>query len=201
MPEFEQPPAMRPASPDPAANLDPHRWLEAYGDQLYNFALNRLHQHELAEEAVQETLLTAYRSASKFEGRSSERTWLFTILKRRICDIFENNARRQMNLPVDDEVDPERTLFDGNGNWSATHFTDLQCKVEQQEFREIVMQCLRKLPKAQSTIFLLRILQEKKTEEICQELEISATNYWARLHRARLGMAKCISERWPVDRP
>ncbi len=42
------------------------------------------------------------------------------------------------------------------------------------------------------------VLEEKEVDDICKDLDIS-TNYWTRLHRARLGLAKCVSDNWPID--
>ena len=64
--------------------LDPEKWISEYGDFLYSFARSRVADQETAEDLVQETLLSAWRSKDRFEGRSSERTWLVSILRNKI---------------------------------------------------------------------------------------------------------------------
>jgi len=94
-------------------------WLNAHGDYLYRFALARLRDPHMAEDAVQETMLAAIKNNS-FEGESSPRTWLTGILKHKIIDIQRKQIREQ---PVSDLVDLDATdntmddFFDHHGHW------------------------------------------------------------------------------------
>ena len=72
---------------------DPTQWVDLHGNYLYHFALGRLRNPELAENAVQETFLAALEGKEKFSGRSSERTWLSGILKHKIVDHFRKKYR------------------------------------------------------------------------------------------------------------
>ena len=74
---------------------DPHTWVDLHGDFLFRFALSRLRDPESAEEAVQETFLAALKSRDRFEGRSSERTWLAGILKYKIVDLIRRSSREK----------------------------------------------------------------------------------------------------------
>lgn len=177
--------------------MDPQNWVTNYGDQLYNYALARLGEHHLAEEAVQDTLLDAVRSMSRFEGRSSEKSWLFGILKFKIADHFRLQWRQKRPVSLSDEANPEERLFDAQGNWNQGVFSGVSSRLESSELWHVVQQCLHKLPKNLASVFVLSVLEEKNREEICNELEITATNLSVRLHRARLGLAKCVTEKWP----
>lgn len=194
---------MREASNSPAQTcaepLDPSCWLSKYGNALYNFALNRLRKHELAEEAVQETLVSAIRGIKDFRGGSAERTWLFAILKNKISDMLLSEWKAHGPVSLDDEATPEGLLFDINGNLKAEAFGRHRCELESRELHEIIMQCIQKLPRNQATVFVLKVLQEKKSADICQDLKITATNYWIRLHRARLALANCVARHWPME--
>lgn len=183
----------------PNTVFDPSRWLEIHGNALYNFAFHRLRHHEQAEEAVQETMLSAIRKSEQFVGYASERTWLFAILRRKVCDNLRRRLVNKTKVSIDDEATPESLLFDLNGSWREGAMAKVHGNLESHELRKIVFQCLRKLPRIQAEIFMLRVLEEKEAEDICKELDISTNNYWTRLHRARLGLAKCVSENWPVD--
>ncbi|WP_404309486.1 sigma-70 family RNA polymerase sigma factor [Neorhodopirellula lusitana] len=68
--------------------------------------------------------------------------------------------------------------------------------VDRQEFRPVFQACLKALPERQSRVFMLREIEDLETGEICKELEISASNLWGLLHRARLRLANCIKLRW-----
>lgn len=176
--------------------LDPENWLTRYGDQLYNFALSRMGHHDQAEEVVQETLLAAVRSMKDFEGRSTEKTWLFAILRNKILDSFRSQWKSKSHLPLEEEADPERSIFTADGDWANDSLLKTHCPLESKELWQIVQLCLRKLPGNQAKVFVLRVLEEKNSEDVCNELQISATKLAARLYRARLSLARCVSERW-----
>ncbi len=57
-----------------------------FGDRLYRFALSRLRDRDAAEDAVQETIIAAWKGASAFRGGSAVSTWLFGICRNKVCD-------------------------------------------------------------------------------------------------------------------
>ena len=73
----------------PKINAD--RWVDDYGDSLFHFALARVKDKDIAEDLVQETFLAAVKSQERFQGRSSEKTWLFGILKHKVIDHYRKN--------------------------------------------------------------------------------------------------------------
>lgn len=191
---------MKASSPPPrpqstSEGLEPQKWVERYGDQLYNYAISRLKNHETAEEVVQDTFVTAVVSLESFEGKSSEQTWLFSILKRKIIDVFRREWKKKGKFTLYDEVNPESLLFSPDGTWRRNWFAPSDCPVESKELWQIVQLCLGLLPSNQASVFVLRVLEEKSSEEICKELEISASNLGIRLHRARLGLARCVADK------
>ena len=80
---------------DQDAAPNPNDWLNEHGDYLYRFALTRLRDQHLAEDAVQETLLAAIKNSAGFTGKSVARTWLTGILKHKIIDIMRRAQREQ----------------------------------------------------------------------------------------------------------
>jgi DNA-directed RNA polymerase specialized sigma24 family protein len=68
--------------------------------------------------------------------------------------------------------------------------------VEQGEFRKILAVCLGKLPKTWSSVFSLKHIDEESSGQICKELDISPSNYWVILHRAKLQMRECLEKNW-----
>src|ERR1700752_3746381 len=72
--------------------LDPRQWVKAHADYLYAYTLSRINNEEQAKDLVQETFLAALEKADKFEGKSSERTWLTAILKNKIIDIYRKRS-------------------------------------------------------------------------------------------------------------
>ena len=68
--------------------LNPQQWVELHGDYLFNYAVVRVNNAEKAEDLVQETFLSGLKAKDNFQGKSSERTWLISILKRKIIDTY-----------------------------------------------------------------------------------------------------------------
>lgn len=180
----------------PTDAADPAAWVDRYGDYLYRYALSRLRDANAAEEVVQETFLAGVRSANQFAGRGSEQGWLLAILKRKIIDHVRARNRREASSL--DEQDPSERLFDANGNWRGDVFAwrPPDEKVRLDELWRIVKDCLGRLPATQADVFTLSVMEEMDSSEICEQLEITPANLWVRMHRARLGLAKCVGARW-----
>lgn len=175
-------------------------WLNEHGDYLYRFALARLKDTHQAEDAVQETMLAAIKNNS-FEGDSAVRTWLTGILKHKIIDMQRKLMREQ---PVSDLIDLEASnesmddFFDKTGHWldRPQSFDMPDHALEQSQFLSILDACMQKLPLKLKAIFMLRDVDEMDNENICKELDITTTNAWVMLYRARMGLRKCLEMHW-----
>ena len=182
------------------ANADPERWLEDYGDYLYRYALSRLRDGTAAEEVVQETFLAGIRFQDRYSGEGAERAWLLGILKRKIVDYVRMRNRYDRDGSWEDSNDPSAQLFDQNGRWKTDAFAAAPPdQLESQEIWDVVNNCLQHLPKGQADVFVLSVMEEMDSDQICSELDITPSNLWVRLHRARLALAKCVSARWFAD--
>ncbi|MGB1103442.1 MAG: RNA polymerase sigma factor [Crocinitomicaceae bacterium] len=67
-------------------NIDTSNWVDDYADMFSNYAIVRVNDHELAKDSVQDTFISGLNSLANFEGKSTVKTWLFSILKRKIID-------------------------------------------------------------------------------------------------------------------
>lgn len=174
---------------------DPAQWLEEHGDYLYRYALSRVRNRELAEDLVQEALVGALGSFENFSGKSSIRTWLASILKYKIIDHFRKSAR-QADVKDERELDYlVEHAFDDTGHWSpgpAKWATDPSITVERAEFWDALERCLDALPERHRAAFFMRELDGMESDEICKNLELSSTNLWVVLHRARLSLRNCL---------
>lgn len=189
-----------PKSKDPAPG--PEQWVDLYGNALYRYALVRLSDPEIAQDIVQEALVAALDAYQRFEGKSSVKTWLIAILKRKIVDHF----RRAKNLQRVDNFDEAAPgidrMFDDTGHWSAkpNEWNVNPIKAyEQQEFIDILYKCIAKLPNRLAEIFMLREFEEMNTMQICRQLEITESNTWVMLYRARMQLRKCLETNWLHD--
>ena len=177
-----------------------HDWLAEHGDYLYRYALARLRDPHQAEDAVQETLLAAL-AGSGFAGQASPRTWLTGILKHKIIDQFRRQ-QREVPLEAPEEVAADEPgmeeFFLADGHWMEPPqaWQEPGNVMQQNQFLEMLQTCMDRLPKKLARIFLLREIEENDNEEICKELEISPTNAWVMLYRARMGLRKCLELNW-----
>ena len=182
---------------------DPETWVDQHGDYLYGYALSRMKDPTTAEDLVQETLLAALKDRKGFEGRSSLRTWLTAILKHKIIDYLRKTSREQ---PLSDRelgTDVSDAFFDEKGRWisrPAKWTTDPTELLEQKEFWQVLTRCLSELPLRQAQAFRLREMDGLDCAGICNVMEITSSNCWVMLYRARMNMRHCLEENW-FDRP
>lgn len=179
-------------------SLDPATWVDQHGDYLYRYALSRLRDGEASEEVVQESFVAALRHVDQYAGTGSERAWLLGILKRKIIDHIRVR-NRTVNLTDDESPDLSEALFDKRGNWNVevrSAGRQPLDALEREEFWRILRCCLDGLPNRQADVFVLREMDDLTTDEICKELEITASNLWVLLHRARLRLSMCMKTRW-----
>jgi len=179
---------------------NPETWVDQYGDYLFRFAMSRLRERSLAEEAVQETFLAALKARNTFGGQSSERTWLIGILKHKIIDHFRKTSRE---LPLFEEQLPyeQEETFRSSGEWVG-HWTSKAApadwgadpikSIEQKQFWEALDRCLSRLPTRLAQVFILREMDEMSSDEICKVLNITESNLWVMLHRARAQLRRSL---------
>lgn len=178
-------------------------WVTLYTKELYSWSLNRVNHAETAEDLVQETFLAAYKSLPSFKEDSSPRTWLFSILNRKIIDHYRTQAKSILESSKDAAYSIERLgshFFVDNGNlrsfetaiWNQNDENELDNPAFIQEFKK----CLNKLPHNWQTSVKAKYILEKNSKEVCKDLGITPTNYWQILHRAKLQLKQCLELNW-----
>lgn len=169
---------------------------------MLRFARLQLRDQASAEDAVQEALTAAYASRDRFSGNSQVKTWVFSILRHKIIDIIRQRTRRPtQSLTNEDGSDAEiNELFDDKGYW---HKQDRPSNWEQPEealnnehFWRVLEICLDVMSESTARVFTMREFLGLETTEICAELEISESNCWVILHRARSRLRLCLEEKW-----
>ena len=186
--------------------LEPQHWVEWYGDYLYNYTIVRVNDREKAEDLVQETFLAGLKAKENFLGKSTERTWLISILKRKIIDTY----RKQYASKESSMSEFEQNISDGDfyraedpfrGHWlegKGPHSHSLlpEGEIEQAELMQIIQECISKLPPNLASAFVMKMIDEAESDEVCKELGITSSNLWVMLHRARLKMRECVESKW-----
>ncbi|WP_036824955.1 sigma-70 family RNA polymerase sigma factor [Polaribacter sp. Hel1_85] len=178
--------------------LNTDKWIDNYADYMYNYAVVRVNNSDLAKDLVQDTFFAGLKSAKNFQGKSTERTWLISILKRKIIDHYRkiNSKKGQAEVRMNFYDDGEN-----EGNWLEERVPqswDNQSEktIENQELKSQLESCIDALPEKYGLVFRMKTIQEFETEEICKELNITASNLWVIIHRARTQLRKCMEDNW-----
>jgi len=182
--------------------LHPEKWLPEYGDYLYSYCLLRVNHRETAEDLVQETLVSAMRAAGSFKGESSEVTWLVAILKNKIIDYYRKRdvLKDAQSYLASTEAEFSDNFFEAtNGHWlrdAASHTWDADAGVDEEEFGRVLQGCIEKMPPKLAPVFIARFLDDEDSETICKVHNLSPSNYWVIMHRAKLLIRACLEKRW-----
>jgi RNA polymerase sigma-70 factor (TIGR02943 family) len=179
-------------------SLNPNKWIVLYADYLYNYAITRVDDQDVAKDLVQETFFSGIKGKDNFRGQAAERTWLVSILKRKIIDHYRkvNSAKGQKEVRMNFYEEGKK-----KGNWIEERVpqawgNDAEKKIENSELKDALDACINNLPEKYRMVFLLKTVQKYETEEICNELGITASNLWVIIHRARMQLRNCMEEKW-----
>jgi RNA polymerase sigma-70 factor (ECF subfamily) len=178
--------------------------IETHRPYLLRYAVSQLRDTQLAEEAVQEALVSALESVGSFGGRSTLRTWLTSILRFKVIDLQRRAAVERRNIEHDDggaDGDGDAwldTLFDETGHWRdpPQPWSDPAAALEQRRFWDAFERCLDGLPPMAGRVFFRREVLGEETSDICKAEDITAANCWVILHRARLALRSCLGRGW-----
>ncbi|RBQ07913.1 sigma-70 family RNA polymerase sigma factor [Pedobacter miscanthi] len=184
-------------------SIEPHYWVARYADYLFTYAVSRLNDEDLAKDLVQETFLAALERLDKFEGNSSEKTWLTAILKYKVIDVYRKKSRgheKEIKVLKDDGRDDD-FFYPEEGNWKVEHWP-LEMGIEEPdalisgEFTEILQKCMKKLPELWLAIFTMKHMDEEDTSVICRELKVTSSNFWVIIHRTKVNLRSCLQKNW-----
>lgn len=177
--------------------LNPNNWIRLYSDYLFNYTITRVNDREIAKDLVQETFLAALGALKNFKGEANERTWLTAILKRKVIDYYRkinsNKGKAEVRMTFNDD--------ENEGDWLETKVSDpydktAEDQIENEELGTAIYDCMAKLTDKQAEIFKMKTILNMETETICNELNITASNLWVIIHRARTALADCLQKHW-----
>jgi RNA polymerase sigma-70 factor (ECF subfamily) len=158
--------------------------VERYQGRVFALTRRILKDEDEAEDALQETFLSAFRGLAKFKREAKFSTWIFRIASN--AALMRLRKRRgdtvSLDAPLDeestDDAAPTRDLRD----WSRTPEEELLNK----ETREAMDRAIAELPADQAAVFQLRDVEGLSNEEAAEALGTSVAAAKSRLHRARL---------------
>lgn len=165
-----------------------------YHGPLIRLALAFVADRAVAEEVVQETWLAVLNGLRSFEGRSTLKTWIFSILTNKAKT---RGVRERRSVPFSALIDADGgdepavapARFMASGMWAAppAHWDENTPEklLLREEAWAVVHKAIAELPPAQRAVVSLRDVEGWDSSEVCNVLGISQTNLRVLLHRAR----------------
>lgn len=164
------------------------RFVRQFQPVMTQFAMTFVAESE-AEECVQDALIDAILQISKFNQRSSLKTWVLSITANKAkMQLRKNGKEVSLDELKENNLFPQEHYKD-NGHWTIppTHWED--CSPEElmgfEQFRECLDKTVENLPENQKSVMMLRDFIGASTEEICDILELSHANLRVLIHRSR----------------
>ncbi|MFD9632111.1 sigma-70 family RNA polymerase sigma factor [Streptomyces violascens] len=182
-----------------AADLDVR--LEGHRRELTGYCYRMLGSAFEAEDAVQDTLVRAWRSIDKFEGRSSLRSWLYRIATNVCLDMLTAGSKRArpMDLTAATPVAnaqlnsrPEVTWLEPvpDGRVLPTVEDPAEAAIARESVRLAFVAALQHLPPKQRAVLILREVLAWKASEVAELLDTSVASVNSALQRARSTLAE-----------
>ncbi|MCE0493383.1 RNA polymerase factor sigma-70 [Vibrio salinus] len=180
-------------------------FMHSLRQKMMKFALIQVRNEQLAEDAVQESLISAYQHIEKFERKAAVQTWIFSILKNKLIDLLrkENRLTSASQLEDGDGLHGDELiefLFDQRGHWhkeqKPIHWEQPDLGVENSHFWRVFDVCLNHMPARYSRYFMMREFLELDTNEICENEDLSVNQLNVTLYRARLKLRECLENNW-----
>jgi RNA polymerase sigma-70 factor (TIGR02943 family) len=166
--------------------------------------MQRVNHSQTAEDLIQEALMSALKAQATFKGESSELTWLVAILKNKITDYYRKKdiLKEATGYLEATEQDFSEGFFDNqNGHWlpesAPREWGDsADAEIEKAEFGAVMQKCLEKMPPKLAPVFIARYFDYEDSDAICKVHQLSSSNYWVILHRAKVLLRACLEKNW-----
>ena len=178
-------------------------WVNQFSDELYSWAFYKTSSKETAEDLVQETFISAFNKIDSFQGKSQPKTWLFAILNNKVIDYYRLSARTTKNnfhLTEESGFELSDGLFNTTENWVNNQVNSIWEQdgelLDNPDFNLVMQYCIEDLPEKWRLAITSKYLSDHKADIICKELDITTSNYWQIIHRAKLLLKKCLESKW-----
>jgi RNA polymerase sigma-70 factor, ECF subfamily len=159
----------------------------AYAPSLYAVARSIAGESN-ADEVIQEAWIKAYKALPNFQGRSAFKSWLTRIVANEAKSKLRKHHRESFIDDITTSIDNDNR-FDSRGHWNSPtsqwHTDSPEALLTSDELKNCIDKNLQNLPPNQQSVIQLREAHGHSLEEICNILDISASNVRVLLHRAK----------------
>lgn len=174
---------------------DVSKWANLYSNYLFNYCLVKVNDTELAKDLVQDTFIAGLQGLEKFEGKSEIRTWLISILKRKIVDYWRKKNKYQTYTMS------SFSMRENHQYWQEKHRpenmqSDIEAHLFNNELKGVLKDCISLLPDKWKQVFIDKMINENTSEVVCQKNNITASNFWVIMHRSKLIMRHSLEKNW-----
>lgn len=189
------------------------RLVEAYGPMLLRLAMMHVPSRAVAEEVLQETWLAVLNGIDRFEGRSSLKTWITSILlntartrgeRERRTLPFSLLRRRDPDGRDEPAVPPSR--FQGRRGEYPDHWSRPpldwglpEDRLASDATRKVLLDAIAALPQRQRDVIALRDISGWSSDEVRNALDLSETNQRVLLHRARSKVRAALEKHFDAE--
>lgn len=149
-----------------------------HGDAIYAFLLGRCGDPALARDSVQDTMLDVWRTASRFSGNSSAKTWLFAIARNKLVDALRKRGKLSFVEEVPDSIDE-----------APNPETAAIAAAESSRLRR----CLNKLSNTHRTAIRLAFFEDLTYAEIGEIEAVPTGTIKTRIFHAKQALMRCLS--------
>jgi RNA polymerase sigma-70 factor (ECF subfamily) len=193
--------------PDSGGSADVGSQVEPLRRELTAYCYQMLGSFFEAEDAAQETIVRAWRSGERFEGRSSVRTWAYRIATNVCIDMLRGRRRRAQPIELGPASPPDERFLGAFGpEWRwVTPAPDravvdpAEAAARREAVRLAFVTALQHLPARQRAAVLLADVLDWRASEIAQLLETTVAAVNSALQRGRATLRRVDTEGWRVD--
>lgn len=166
-----------------------------YSSMVLNTAMGIVHDHDEAEDLVQEVMIEVLKSVNKFKGESTLKTWIYRLTISKSLDILRAKKRQKRGGLF--------TFVSLKNDESWMHKPDFNhpgVLLENKERAAVLFKAIDQLADNQKIAFTLHKLENRSYKEIAEIMETSISSVESLMHRAKKKLQKLLKNFYELDR-
>lgn len=158
---------------------------------LYKAGRSYNYSHEDTQDLMQDTFIDAYKNLSKFENRSSFKTWILRIM---LNNCYRKQQKQSFKNEIANEINEKSIPM-----FSNQHHSDTNKNVLHKELSSVIENALQQVPLDYRIVFSLREINGLNVKETAETLNITEANVKVRLNRAKTMLRKEIEKSYAAE--